>query len=326
MIFRVTQKFAKKIGVAPTRCLPLHRNPFADWTAHLFIADRVQYVLLTNTASLYSMVMRGRGISDPNQFLKRAVSQMRQDMCKQEDGDLFQRFIEPKSREVSFSKTGDRRVTGSMNDLIRMAKFHLVEGQDTLFDTSVGLNETPMSCLGHANPKEAFHSLDIEEEEELTKHIHGGTHSEASPDALEQGIPDSRLPQASGMAFDGQNMRRRSLDEFEWSKLEKKIARAAFAKAQEREFSDFAEQIRSEADKISGPDDIWAFYGLMSERLREIDEKYDYRYSVLIRVFARLMKDGWLNLGDLEGFADEKIDRIQSLISAWNDMSKLDRS
>ena len=64
----------------------------------------------------------------------------------------------------------------------------------------------------------------------------------------------------------------------------------------------------------------------MSERLKEIDEKYDYRYSVLIRVFAMLIRDGWLDIGELGGFADDKIERIQSLISAWNEMTKHDRN
>ncbi|NOZ21562.1 MAG: hypothetical protein GXP25_10795 [Planctomycetes bacterium] len=39
-------------------------NPFADWPAHLFAADRVQYILATNTPSLYSMAIHGRGITD----------------------------------------------------------------------------------------------------------------------------------------------------------------------------------------------------------------------------------------------------------------------
>jgi hypothetical protein len=48
--------------------------------------------------------------------------------------------------------------------------------------------------------------------------------------------------------------------------------------------------------------------------VREIDNKYDYRYSVLILVFARLMKDGWLMIDDLKGLGQEKIDRIVSLV------------
>ena len=46
---------------------------------------------------------------------------------------------------------------------------------------------------------------------------------------------------------------------------------------------------------------------------------YDYRYSVLILVFARLINDGWLDYNDLKGLAGNKIDRIESIISFWNE-------
>ena len=57
MIVRLSGKLAKKIGESPTESLPQDPNPFADWSCHLFRADRVQYILITNTPSLYSMVM-----------------------------------------------------------------------------------------------------------------------------------------------------------------------------------------------------------------------------------------------------------------------------
>jgi hypothetical protein len=55
MIFRLTHKLAKKIRIAPLQNLPPDRNPFIDWTAHLFTAERVQYLIVTNTTSLYSL-------------------------------------------------------------------------------------------------------------------------------------------------------------------------------------------------------------------------------------------------------------------------------
>lgn len=226
MIFRLTQKLAKKIGVAPARCLPLHKNPYADWTAHLFRADRVQYIFLTNTASLYSIILRGRGISDPKWFLTQGLSRMRQYMREQGDGDLFHRFIEPETQEVSFSKTGDRRVTGSMNDLIHMAKFHLIEGKDNLSNTCVAVNKTPMSSLGYANPGEAFRSLNMEELEgaAATIDMDGYTGSKDLPDVLEQEMSKSELPHARGMTFDNRYTWTRSADDFNWSKSEKRIA------------------------------------------------------------------------------------------------------
>ncbi|HEY7155332.1 MAG TPA: hypothetical protein VH575_15320 [Gemmataceae bacterium] len=60
MIFRVSQKLNAKIKAGALRALPLHENPLADWSAHLFVAGRTQYVLLSNTRSLYSTGMLRR--------------------------------------------------------------------------------------------------------------------------------------------------------------------------------------------------------------------------------------------------------------------------
>ena len=47
MIFRVSHKVNAKIKAGVLRALPLHENPFADWSAHLFVAGRTQYILLS---------------------------------------------------------------------------------------------------------------------------------------------------------------------------------------------------------------------------------------------------------------------------------------
>jgi hypothetical protein len=44
MIIRVSAKLGKKIHVMPTQSLSLDANPFADWSAHIFTADRTQYM------------------------------------------------------------------------------------------------------------------------------------------------------------------------------------------------------------------------------------------------------------------------------------------
>ena len=43
------------------------------------------------------------------------------------------------------------------------------------------------------------------------------------------------------------------------------------------------------------------------------DEKYDYRYSVLILTFARLLREGWLQEAELSGLGPEKIEKIKAL-------------
>jgi hypothetical protein len=44
-----------------------------------------------------------------------------------------------------------------------------------------------------------------------------------------------------------------------------------------------------------------------------MDRIYDYRYSVLRLVFARLLRDGWLSEADLAGLQKDKIDDIKHI-------------
>lgn len=98
-----------------------------------------------------------------------------------------------------------------------------------------------------------------------------------------------------------------------WSKKEKSIARAAFDKAYEKECNQIIGKLKEKSLKLSDPEDIWELHDYLSEIRKEIDEKYDYRYSVLIMVFAHLLKQQWLKIDDLEGLSVDKIDRIKSL-------------
>jgi len=67
------------------------------------------------------------------------------------------------------------------------------------------------------------------------------------------------------------------------------------------------------ANKAKDPDDLWRRHDLPIEKRREIDDKYDYQYSILILVFARLIKEGWIDMDDLQCLREEKIERILDL-------------
>ena len=103
--------------------------------------------------------------------------------------------------------------------------------------------------------------------------------------------------------------------DLKWSKTEKQIAKKAFEKAYEQECADLAKKIRSRAEKIKEPAGIWHLKDFVNKRVREIENRYDYRYSVLILVFAGLIKDRWLNFEDLKGLSQEKIDLINALLT-----------
>jgi hypothetical protein len=163
MIVRVSAKLGKKIHLAPEKSLPADDNPFADWSTHLFSADRTQYILITNTASLYSMVMFGRGITHDGQFLDRITSYMSEFIRDNGYGFIYERLIMPSMASVMFSKALNRSVTGSMNDLVFMAKTRLVEREVSPYDVSFWLNEVPMSYLKMGRPKDAFQALNVSE-------------------------------------------------------------------------------------------------------------------------------------------------------------------
>jgi len=98
-----------------------------------------------------------------------------------------------------------------------------------------------------------------------------------------------------------------------WTKKEKTVARRAFDNAHKRECEEIINRIREIANNASTPDDMWQLYDFLDEKRKEIYIKYDYRYSVLIVVFARLLKEGWITVDDLEGLKEDKIDRIKHL-------------
>ena len=49
MIFRLSQKMSGKIKAGGLGELAEDGNPFADWSVHVFMVSRKQYVLVCNT-------------------------------------------------------------------------------------------------------------------------------------------------------------------------------------------------------------------------------------------------------------------------------------
>jgi hypothetical protein len=165
MIFRLSQKLNTKIKAGTLKAMPLDENPYADWSCHLFTADRSQYIILSNTKSLYSCVVYGNGITDDSRFIERALSTIREFM--EDDGQQFayRKFIAPASGTVSFAKALNRSMTGSMNELINHATSWLTEGDISPHDVGFKLNDILLSALARSKsdfywkPREAFKAL-----------------------------------------------------------------------------------------------------------------------------------------------------------------------
>jgi hypothetical protein len=98
-----------------------------------------------------------------------------------------------------------------------------------------------------------------------------------------------------------------------WSKSEKAIARTAFDAALKRELQDVMHKTKQTANQIKEPADIWELEDYLTERRKEIDRKYDYRYSQLTHVFGRLLYEGRVREEELRGLSDDKLKSIRSL-------------
>jgi Photoprotection regulator fluorescence recovery protein len=101
--------------------------------------------------------------------------------------------------------------------------------------------------------------------------------------------------------------------ELRWTEAEKKLSRRAFEVALQAELADVLQDFKARAAAVQTPDDMWPIEHFLSQRRRELDAKYDYRYSQLISVFGRLVREGRLTEAHLEGLSQDKLEFIRRI-------------
>lgn len=106
------------------------------------------------------------------------------------------------------------------------------------------------------------------------------------------------------------------MQNLKWSDSEKKLSRRVFEAALEAELAEIMTAFKAKVAALTTPDEMWALQRVLARSQREVEEKYDYRYSELIMVFSRLLRDGRITREQIHGLSDEKIafiERLQSL-------------
>ena len=105
------------------------------------------------------------------------------------------------------------------------------------------------------------------------------------------------------------------MPELRWTEAEKKLSRRAFEVALQAELANILQDFKARAAAVQTPDDMWPIEHFLSQRRRELDAKYDYRYSQLISVFGRLVREGRLTEAHLAGLSDDKLEFIRRIAS-----------
>ena len=102
---------------------------------------------------------------------------------------------------------------------------------------------------------------------------------------------------------------------FDWSNTEKILARQAYDRAYERECTKIFDKVQEMLSYIEDPKEIWKVDDYLMKKRREMDAKYDYKYSMLIIIFGKLMKEGLIVDSDINDLSRDKIDSIKRIAS-----------
>src|SRR5450755_3511071 len=102
-----------------------------------------------------------------------------------------------------------------------------------------------------------------------------------------------------------------TMRELKWSSTEKAIARRCFDRALQRELDAAIQSTKEMAAKIRRAPELWELEHHLTQLRKEIDRKYEYKYSTLVLVFADLVREGKLDPEDLRGLSEEKLRYIR---------------
>jgi len=102
--------------------------------------------------------------------------------------------------------------------------------------------------------------------------------------------------------------------DLKWSASEKKIARKAYDRALQAVLSKLLVEFKGRAASVDSASDMWEIEDYLRKARTDIDQVFDYRYSQLPFVFARLIHEGHIDEGCLSGLSQEKLDLVRFLI------------
>jgi hypothetical protein len=100
-----------------------------------------------------------------------------------------------------------------------------------------------------------------------------------------------------------------------WSGSEKKIARRAFDAALDGAVARIVAEFKAKAATVATDSEMWEMEDYLKRKHREVEELFDYRYSQLCFVFARLIYMGYLDEAQLVGLSAEKLELIRDVRS-----------
>ena len=98
-----------------------------------------------------------------------------------------------------------------------------------------------------------------------------------------------------------------------WTPQEQDVARNAFDTAQDRAISTLIGKVQRHASGLSSVESIWQLHDFLSTQRFDMEGRFDFRLEGILFVFAGFVKDGLLDLQDLQGLDMEKLAKIKAM-------------
>ena len=154
IVFRCTQRLAKRFHVCLTDGVPQSTGLLGDWYANLLNVGRSRLVLCLSERALLPVLLPARQREFPSRFPSYLVPVL-------EHLGIPRGLIQTEANaasEVVFSRTRSRQVLGALNDFAFVAKAHLAHGESPL-GASLKLAEMPSKPIGYESPERVTQSL-----------------------------------------------------------------------------------------------------------------------------------------------------------------------
>ena len=149
-ILRCTRKLLNEIKIEPFENNEL-LDEFGSWHCNLLRIDRRKCVLFTHDQTLYSFLVQGLTKPDFMNFNEVFREKLFKNLLNEQlPQNQIERFL-TNNQIIEYTKTNNRSVLGSMNDLTFQLKYK-IQDIGGLVDANIlelnrDLNRTPMSAL-----------------------------------------------------------------------------------------------------------------------------------------------------------------------------------
>ena len=102
-----------------------------------------------------------------------------------------------------------------------------------------------------------------------------------------------------------------------WSPKEKAIVRRVFDRALHQELDATIQKAKQMAQRVEQPDELWALERHLTNRRKEIDAKYEFKYSSVLLLLARLVHESRISRDELHGLSEDKLRCVRDHSRHW---------